>query len=395
MRAQDLIYQRSTHSRWRTSLPSSTQRAWCDFLQSWRNATGLWIPLHRRTLCTQPWESGVGKPERAACQGLELRFQCIEKLVKDRVDAIVSRPGRGGETGRLQIQFLGFVDKPSQMAFTVILKRRPVPIGTIVWPIWILGNPILPYQFIPEPGQMQVDASIWAVSRAGVRGQFNPTFDQALEGLSPEHLMDKLRYIPRLTLLKMLRHVVLLEGMPTTCDQCTWRIGDKDPDDWARDYPLQHDLFQLGLFWQKAETKVFCERVVLAVEPQGWGRRPFADQSFGKVFGNLTFTFIAHGQCHQNATVNGGPCLFVSLTFGFERSLAAGRVGCGKTRVGHFGRTSKFDSGCDPFGCLAHHSYPETLMEHVSQLESVVLSKFKSFAPTLIMLMFAVTFEWV
>ena len=48
-------------------------------------------------LCTQPWESGVGKPERAACQGLELWFQCIKELVKDRVDAIVSRPGRGGE----------------------------------------------------------------------------------------------------------------------------------------------------------------------------------------------------------------------------------------------------------------------------------------------------------
>ena len=32
-------------------------------------------------------------------------------------------------------------------------------------------------------------------------------------------------------------------------------------------------------------------------------------------------------------------------------------------------------------------------MEHVSQLEGIVLSKFKSFAPTLIMLMFAITFE--
>ena len=67
-------------------------------------------------LCTQPWEPGVGKPDRAACQSLELWFQCIKELVKDGVNAIVSRPGRGGETGRLQIQFLGFPDIPSQVA---------------------------------------------------------------------------------------------------------------------------------------------------------------------------------------------------------------------------------------------------------------------------------------
>ena len=129
-------------------------------------------------LCTQPWESGVGKPLRAAGQSLELWFQCIEKLVKNRMNAVVSRPGRGGETGGLQIQLLGFLDKPSQVAFTIILKRRPVPIGAIVWPIWILSNPFLTYQFISEPGQMQIDAGI-RIALAGVRGQFNPTFDQS------------------------------------------------------------------------------------------------------------------------------------------------------------------------------------------------------------------------
>ena len=56
-------------------------------------------------LCTQPWEIRIGKPLQAAGQGFELGFQCIEKLVKNRMNAIVSRPGRGGETGRLQIQF--------------------------------------------------------------------------------------------------------------------------------------------------------------------------------------------------------------------------------------------------------------------------------------------------
>ena len=62
-----------------------------------------------------------------------------------------------------------------------------MPVGAVVWPVRILSNPILPYQFIPKPGQMQVDAGIRTVALAGVRGQFNPTFDQALEGLSPEH----------------------------------------------------------------------------------------------------------------------------------------------------------------------------------------------------------------
>ena len=47
--AQALFGQPATHSQWQTKLPSSTQRAVCDFLQSWRNAIGLWIPLHRRT----------------------------------------------------------------------------------------------------------------------------------------------------------------------------------------------------------------------------------------------------------------------------------------------------------------------------------------------------------
>ena len=91
-------------------------------------------------LCTQPWESGVGKPSRAAGQGFELWFKCIKKLIKHRMNAIVSRPGRGGETGRLQIQLLGFLDKPSQVAFTIILKRRPVPVGAIVWPIWAIPS---------------------------------------------------------------------------------------------------------------------------------------------------------------------------------------------------------------------------------------------------------------
>jgi hypothetical protein len=50
---------------------------------------------------------------------------------------------------------------------------------------------------------MQVDTGVRAMSLAGVRGQFNPAFDQALEGLSPEHLVDKLRNIPRFMLLKM------------------------------------------------------------------------------------------------------------------------------------------------------------------------------------------------
>ena len=49
VQAQALFGQPATHSQWQTKLPSSTQRAVCDFLQSWRNAIGLWIPLHRRT----------------------------------------------------------------------------------------------------------------------------------------------------------------------------------------------------------------------------------------------------------------------------------------------------------------------------------------------------------
>ena len=171
-------------------------------------------------LCTQPWKIGIGKPERAACQGFELGFQCIEKLIKNRMNAIVSGPGRGGETGRLQIQFTGFVDKPGQMAFTIIHDRGPVPVGTVVWPIWILGNPILTYQFISEPGQMQVDAGI-RIALAGVRGQFNPTFDQLLQSFAPKHLMDELSHILRLTLPVMLGQIVFLKCFPTPCDQCT------------------------------------------------------------------------------------------------------------------------------------------------------------------------------
>ena len=44
-------------------------------------------------LCTQPWKIGIGKPEKAACQGLEFGFQCIEKLVKNRMNAVVSDQG--------------------------------------------------------------------------------------------------------------------------------------------------------------------------------------------------------------------------------------------------------------------------------------------------------------
>ena len=133
---------------------------------------------------------------RAAGHRPELWLQCFIELVKDGVDGIVRRPGRGRKTGRLQIQLLGFVDEPLQMAFTILKDRRPMSVGAVVWPIRILSNPILPYQLLPKPGQMQVDAGIWTVALAGVRGQFNPTFDQALKGLSPEHLMDKLQNIP-------------------------------------------------------------------------------------------------------------------------------------------------------------------------------------------------------
>ena len=55
---------------------------------------------------------GLASPCGLLVKALNLGFQCIEKLVKNRMNAIVSRPGRGGETGRLQIQLLGFLDKP-------------------------------------------------------------------------------------------------------------------------------------------------------------------------------------------------------------------------------------------------------------------------------------------
>ena len=60
---------------------------------------------------------------------------------------------------------------------------------------------------------MQIDAGI-RIALAGVRGQFNPTFDQLLQSLAPKHLMDELSHVPRFTLLKMLRQVVFLEGFP-------------------------------------------------------------------------------------------------------------------------------------------------------------------------------------
>ena len=343
----------------------------------------------------QPWVARVGKPLQAAGQCPELWLQCFKELVKDGVDGVVSRPGRGRKTGRLQIQLLGFVDEPRQMAFTILKERRPMPVGAVVWPVRILSNPVLPYQFITKPGQMQVDASILSMALAGVRGQFNPTFDQALEGLSPEHLMDKLRHIPRFTLLKMLRQNVFLEGVPTSSDQCTWRIGDKNPDDWARAHARQSDPFQLGLFGQEAEAKVFCKRITFSIKTDCRSWRPLTHQPFGEVIDNLAFTLVSHGQCKKDPIVDIGPCSLVQFTLrGIERSLAAGRVGC-ESRVGHFDRTRKFDTGHNPFGCLALRSYPETLMKHVSQLESIILSKFKSFAPTLIMLMFAIAFEWI
>ena len=99
------------------------------------------------------------------------------------------------------------------------------------------------------------------------------------------------------------------------------------------------------------------------------------------------------GFAYQNSIMDIGPCLFVRFKCGIERSLAAGRVGCGKTRVGHFGRTGKLDTGHNPFGCLAHRSYPETLMGISVNLKVKFFSKFESFTPTLIMLMFTVTFK--
>ena len=189
-------------------------------------------------LCTQPWKIGIGKPERAACQGFEFRLQHIEKLIKNRMNAIVSGPGRGGETGRLQIQLLDFLDEPSQMAFTVVLKRRPMPVGAVVWPIWILGNPILTYQFISEPGQMQIDAGI-RIALAGVRGQFNPTFDQPLQSFAPKHLMDELSHILRFTLSKMLGQVVLLECFKQVSLHSVFEA-------WAPEFEKQHVVS----FWE-------------------------------------------------------------------------------------------------------------------------------------------------
>ena len=144
----------------------------------------------------------------------------VEKLIEDWMNAVICAPGRGRETGRLQVQLPGLVDEPCQVALTIIQDRGPVPVGAVVRPIWILGNPILSYQFISEPGQMQVDACI-RIALAGVRGQFNPTLDQLLQSFAPEHLMDELSHILRLALPVMLGQVKLLKCFPTPCDQCT------------------------------------------------------------------------------------------------------------------------------------------------------------------------------
>ena len=87
----------------------------------WRNdvqSTRL-DPLGSISRRREAWEPWIGAPSRASGHLPELRLQCLEELIEDGVDVVISRPGRGGDTGRLEAQFLSLPDTPVQVSLTI------------------------------------------------------------------------------------------------------------------------------------------------------------------------------------------------------------------------------------------------------------------------------------
>ena len=117
----------------------------------------------------------------------ELRLQCLEELIEDGVDVVISRPGRGGDTGRLEAQFLSLPYTSPSVAHNRLRSSANGRSGRST----AMGDSILHDKFMSEPGNVKVDADIVTVALAGIRGQFNASLHKMPEGFAPHHFMDE------------------------------------------------------------------------------------------------------------------------------------------------------------------------------------------------------------
>ena len=229
----------------------------------------LELHLHSVFRSTDPSKARVNGPFHSKLLHKTFPESFIE-LAKDGMDAIVGSTRLGRETGGVNLQGVTLAFEPSQMPHAVIQQVWPMPITIIIGPGGLGSNAALAHKFVSKPCHMDVQPDVLPVLGNGFLGNRDGPFHELGQAFPPHHLVNELCHVGRLSLLEVGRHVILLQRLPTTSDQCSARIRHHDPHrSGIRSCLRRCDAFDVKLLREEGEFVHFANWILFAIKPDG------------------------------------------------------------------------------------------------------------------------------